>query len=178
MLKVNLIALTASAPASVIQQVKKSPSSAALEKVIAAKQATEKISMAKSAEKNKSVVAKKKQPIPKPNKREEATADKLPPILSSKNQAAVIRQARYRHKRPPVYPPRALALGQEGTVTLHAEVMPTGLPRELKVTESSGHYLLDMAALAAVKEWEFEPGGANGSMVTSWVRIPIRFVIR
>ncbi|MEX0583882.1 MAG: energy transducer TonB, partial [Sneathiella sp.] len=84
----------------------------------------------------------------------------------------------YRHQIPPSYPRRALDLGQQGTVTLHAEVLPSGDPRELKIAKSSGHRLLDMAALAAVKKWKFEPTNVNGSAVVSWVRVPVNFVIQ
>ena len=97
---------------------------------------------------------------------------------SGKLASTVIHKANYRRQTPPVYPRRALELGQEGTVTLHAEVIPTGRPRTLKVAESSGHRLLDRAALDAVRKWEFEPKNVDGSMVTSWVRVPMRFVIR
>ena len=89
----------------------------------------------------------------------------------------VIHQARYRRRIPPDYPRRAFELGQQGMVTLHAEVLPSGFPDELKVAKSSGYRLLDVAALAAVRKWEFEPTTINGSAVTSWVRVPVHFVI-
>ena len=92
--------------------------------------------------------------------------------------STVIHKANYRRWKSPVYPRRALELGQEGMVTLHAEVSPDGFPRQLKVVESSGHSLLDMAALTAVKRWEFEPTSVHGDAVSSWVRVPVRFVIR
>lgn len=95
-----------------------------------------------------------------------------------KRTTDVIQQARYRRRFPPVYPRRSLELGQQGMVTLHAEVLPNGFPDELKVAESSGYRLLDMAALAAVKKWEFEPTTVNGSAVISWVRVPVHFVIK
>tara|TARA_R110001599_G_scaffold291390_1_gene494922 strand:- start:1819 stop:2682 length:864 start_codon:yes stop_codon:yes gene_type:complete len=93
------------------------------------------------------------------------------------DDSTVIHKARYRHQVPPSYPRRALDLGQQGTVTLHAEVLPSGDPRELKIAKSSGHRLLDMAALAAVKKWKFEPTSVNGSAIVSWVRVPVNFVI-
>lgn len=92
--------------------------------------------------------------------------------------STVIRDAGYRRQQPPVYPRRALELGQQGTVLLHAEIMPDGLPRGLKVAQSSGHELLDSAALAAVRKWEFEPVRVNRKKVAGWVRVPVRFVIQ
>lgn len=38
--------------------------------------------------------------------------------------------------------------------------------------------LKSLAALAAVKTWEFEPARADGSTITSWMRVPGRFVIQ
>lgn len=92
--------------------------------------------------------------------------------------ATVVHNANYRRRTPPVYPRRAVELGQQGVVLLHAEVLPDGHPRELKVVQSSGHRLLDVAAMAAVKTWQFEPSSVDGAPVTSWVRVPVRFVIQ
>lgn len=104
-------------------------------------------------------------------------------ISPSAQQAAapqknVIYQANYRKKMPPQYPPRSLRFGHEGTVLLHAKVAPTGMPSQLHIQQSSGHRLLDEAALAAVKQWKFIPTQVNGSVTSSWVRVPVRFVIQ
>ncbi len=94
------------------------------------------------------------------------------------DESTVIHEARYRHQTPPVYPPRALDLGQQGTVTLHAQVMTDGNPGALKVARSSGHRLLDLAALAAVRKWKFEPTTVDGTTTDSWVRVSVNFVIQ
>lgn len=94
------------------------------------------------------------------------------------DRSTVIHQAQYRKQTPPVYPRRAFELGQAGLVMLHAEILPNGIPSQLKVAKSSGHKLLDMAAIKAVKEWEFEPLYVNGTSVVSWVSVPVNFVIR
>ncbi len=95
-----------------------------------------------------------------------------------RDESTVVHEARYRRQVPPAYPRRALDLGQQGTVTLHAEVLPSGDPRELKIAKSSGHRLLDMAAVAAVRKWKFEPTSVDGAAIVSWVRVPVNFVIR
>lgn len=95
-----------------------------------------------------------------------------------KNTSIVIQEAKYRKQYPPVYPGRALELGQEGNVILHALVKPDGLTEELKVADSSGFSILDKAALAAVRKWEFEPINQNGIAIKSWVKVPIEFVIQ
>lgn len=99
-------------------------------------------------------------------------------LNGGEDSSSAIHEANYRRQTVPPYPRRAFELGQEGTVTLHAEVMANGLPRELKVMKSSGYRLLDTAALAAVKKWEFEPTSINGNSIVSWVRVPVNFVIK
>lgn len=129
-------------------------------------------------------------PAPEPHKTAQTTT---PPPQPQKDRArkvallhgdqgrsasTVIHDANYRRQQPPVYPRRALELGQQGTVTLHAEIMLDGLPRGLKVAQSSGHKLLDSAALEAVRKWEFEPVRVNHKKVAGWMRVPVRFVIQ
>jgi len=180
MLKVNLMALAAPAPEPVKQKVRQLPPPAAAQNVVTERQA------------KKKVTTLKPEAIPQPAvTHPKSVAEKTPQELAmlqptagipsndqGKQKSTVIHEANYRNQTPPVYPRRALELGQEGVVTLHAEVTPAGLPRELKIAKSSGHRLLDMAALAAVKKWEFEPTHVNGGAITSWVRVPVRFVIQ
>lgn len=134
----------------------------------AAEEAPEKMVIEKVAAKPEAKPAPQPQAVTSPP----ATAENR-----GEDNSTVIHEARYRHQVPPSYPRRALDLGQQGTVTLHAEVMPSGAPGELKIAKSSGHRLLDMAALAAVKKWKFEPTNVDGSAVVSWVRVPVNFVI-
>lgn len=138
--------------------------------------------------------AEKKIAVKTPRKAEEAKVRKRPTSAPKQKQlpsvqqlasqdvgvdrSTVLHEARYRRQSPPLYPKRALALGQEGTVMLHAEVMPNGHPGELKIVRSSGHRLLDIAALSAVKKWEFEPLRADGHAIASWVKVPVRFIIK
>lgn len=92
--------------------------------------------------------------------------------------SSVVHKARYRKQKPPVYPRRSLELGQQGLVTIHAEILPNGIPSRLKIVQSSGHRRLDMAALSAVKKWEFDPGPNSQSSEPIWMRVPVRFVIK
>ncbi|USG59538.1 energy transducer TonB [Sneathiella marina] len=98
--------------------------------------------------------------------------------VAGQDASTVLNEARYRHQTSPTYPRRALDMGQQGTVTLHAKVLTNGEPGELKVAQSSGHRLLDRAALSAVKKWKFEPTRVDGSAIVSWVRVPVNFVIQ
>ncbi len=96
---------------------------------------------------------------------------------NGKDASTVIHKANYRKRTAPRYPRRAFELGQQGVVTLAALILPNGHPQSLKIEKSSGHRLLDKAAISAVKKWEFEPLVRNGQKIQSWVRVPVRFVI-
>lgn len=179
-LKVNLMTVAAPAPEPVKQKVKQPPTPIATKKIVTERQAQKKVSVLKPEVIAKPVITNPKR-VAEKIPRELAVlkpAAEIPSKNQAKQASTIIHEANYRRQTPPVYPRRALELGQEGTVTLHAEVTVAGLPRELKVAKSSGHRLLDMAALAAVKKWEFEPTNVNGNSITSWVRVPVRFVIQ
>lgn len=107
----------------------------------------------------------------------QAEQSDLPRLTNGATENTVY-EARYRKKTTPIYPSRAFELGQQGNVTLHAKIMPSGVPDEIKIVRSSGHRLLDSAALAAVRKWEFEPTMINGNAIVSWVRVPVNFVIQ
>lgn len=54
---------------------------------------------------------------------------------------------------------------------------PDGRPLAVKVEESSGHTVLDEAALAAVRDWEFQPMMAGPLALASAVEVPVRFYL-
>ncbi len=83
-----------------------------------------------------------------------------------------------RYRRPPAppdYPAPAVELGLTGTVTVRALVSPAGETEEARVWRSSGHALLDAAALRAVRRWAFEPASVEGRRVPAWVEVPVHF---
>ncbi|MCC7283752.1 MAG: TonB family protein, partial [Acetobacteraceae bacterium] len=74
----------------------------------------------------------------------------------------LITTPRFRHPpRPPEYPRRAVELDLSGTVVVRALLDPAGTPRETRVHRSSGHPILDAAAVAAVRRWAFEPASVG-----------------
>ena len=92
----------------------------------------------------------------------------------------IIREARplYRINPPPPYPQIARKRGFQGVVVLEVLVKQNGSAADLRVQSSSGHPILDRAAMAAVKHWTFDPGTRGGRKVTMWVRVPIRFQLK
>ena len=75
----------------------------------------------------------------------------------------------------PVYPMRARRRGFEGFVVLRVRVSATGKPVSVQVVGSSGHDVLDDAAVKAVWQWEFRPATVGGNPVEAELDIPIRF---
>jgi len=82
---------------------------------------------------------------------------------------------RYRVNPPPDYPLPCRHRHEEGTVLVDVVVQPSGLPSTISLHQSSGHPLLDRAALEAVRGWSFEPARAAGVPVASSVVVPVRF---
>lgn len=81
----------------------------------------------------------------------------------------------YFRNQPPEYPLLAKQMHQEGLVILRVEVDQKGIPAQVEVERSSGHKLLDQAALKAVRRWRFQPEQIGGLSVKSRVAIPVRF---
>lgn len=75
----------------------------------------------------------------------------------------------------PAYPWTARRNGWEGVVTLKALVATDGHPLEVVVEKSSGHTVLDEAAVKTVKTWRFRPAMLGPMPVESSVRFPVRF---
>lgn len=84
----------------------------------------------------------------------------------------------YQNNPPPEYPRLARRRGYEGTVVLEVLVDEEGKVEAMRLFRSSKHRILDRAAMASVKKWEFRPGMRDGETVEMWVRIPIRFQLK
>jgi TonB family protein len=77
----------------------------------------------------------------------------------------------------PEYTTEARAKGIQGVVTLSADVASDGTTQNIRVVKSLDHGL-DRNAIAAVKEWRFQPATRNGQPVTVPASIDVRFEIR
>jgi protein TonB len=134
-------------------------------------------------------VAQKPRPAPSARASEPAPQPSLSaPVEDATAQAAVFASAsapiarepsiarpRYKRNPEPAYPALARRRRQEGVVLLAVLVDAAGRPESVEVQTSSGFDSLDAAAVAAVKDWEFEPGRRDGEPVASRVEVPIQF---
>lgn len=75
----------------------------------------------------------------------------------------------------PDYPPESRRRGEQGTVRLLLQVDAEGRVAGAAILGSSGHPLLDQAALAAVRRWRFEPATQAGRPVFSTATLGITF---
>jgi protein TonB len=66
----------------------------------------------------------------------------------------------------------------EGRVLLRVAVDEDGLVNGIQVKKSSGHRILDEAALAAVKKWRFFPAAIGGIRVKDTIDLPVVFSLR
>jgi len=128
----------------------------------------------------KQTVAAPPEPLPAPASVEPVEAPEAPEVSEPDIQQAMPDSspdyhAAYLHNPPPLYPNAARRRGLQGRVLLHVEVMAAGHCGHIEVQQSSGHEILDAAAVEAVKEWQFIPATHFGFPVTRWMHIPIRF---
>lgn len=63
----------------------------------------------------------------------------------------------------PRYPAQARRLGYEGQVELMVEISEQGQVMDATIINSSGHSVLDKAAIRAIKKWRFDTMSANTS---------------
>lgn len=76
------------------------------------------------------------------------------------------------------YPAAARRRGYEGAVVLEVTVDAAGAVATIRVAESSGHPVLDEAALRGFERARFEPARRNGIPVTHTFRQTVRFALR
>src|SRR5208337_485329 len=73
----------------------------------------------------------------------------------------------------PVYPPEALAQKLHGSVVLQAVIGRDGSVEDVKIVR--GYFILGRAAIAAVKQWRFQPYSLNGQAAATQTVITINF---
>jgi TonB family protein len=96
---------------------------------------------------------------------------------STENEPVVVSEPAARallvHTVNPVYPPEALAQKLHGPVVLQAVIGRDGSVEDLKLVR--GYFILGRAAIAAVKQWRFQPYSANGHASATQTVITINF---
>ena len=95
--------------------------------------------------------------------------------VSAATISAPVFDAAYLRNPAPQYPARAKQRGMEGTVMLSVLVLASGKASEVRVASSSGHVLLDTAAMRAVERWRFVPAKRQGSAVDAEVIVPVEY---
>ena len=75
-------------------------------------------------------------------------------------------------------PASARQLGIQGTRLLRVHVAADGHVTDVVLTKSAGHADMDQAAIAAVRQWRFEPGRKGEEPVGMWVVLPVEFRIK
>jgi TonB family protein len=96
-----------------------------------------------------------------------------PPISTTSPRVSQISGGHLLQRVPPVYPARAKELHLQGKVMLEVLVARDGKVREIKLL--SGDAILAQAAMAAVRQWEYEPYMLNGVPVEMPTRITVNF---
>ncbi len=67
--------------------------------------------------------------------------------------------------------------GLQGKVTLRVLVDVNGGVADVRLAGSSGHSILDQAAMNSVRGWSFRPGTSGGRPKQMWVEVPVSFVL-
>lgn len=78
----------------------------------------------------------------------------------------------------PEYPPEAQEMKQQGTVVLRVMIDARGNVSDAAIKQSSGHVLLDQAALRTVRRWKVEPDTTAGVPVGAEAEQVINFELK
>lgn len=96
---------------------------------------------------------------------------KAPPPLAPAGAAARVLEAIAGENQPPDYPSLARRMRWQGLVVVRVEVGADGAVLAAEVVTSSGHRVLDRAALEGVRRWRFRGGPGVAE-------VPVEFVLR
>jgi protein TonB len=105
------------------------------------------------------------------------SAPQLQPVAQESSEPVAVSEEAERallvHTVNPVYPPEALAQKLRGPVVLQARVGRDGSVEDLKIVR--GYFILGRAAIAAVKQWRFQPYSVNGHAAATQTVITVNF---
>ena len=111
---------------------------------------------------------------------EAAPVAAAPPAAPPAKPAPVVPpnfNANYLNNPAPAYPAISRRQGHQGRVVMRVFVNAGGNADQVEIRTSSGHDLLDQAALNAVRRWRFVPARQGDQAVPAWVLVPITFTL-
>lgn len=76
---------------------------------------------------------------------------------------------------PPTYPMELACAGLGGEVVLALSLDAQGFPADVRIENSSRRPALDVAAVAAIRTWRFQPATNRGQPVPTRIRVPVKF---
>lgn len=118
--------------------------------------------------------------LPQPvveEKKENPPEQEIKAAPSVQMEGAQYKGVDYASNPPPIYPQIAILRNIQGRVLLSVGVSERGAPIGIKIEQSSGHAILDQAAVEAVRRWKFSPAHLGRMAIRSQVKIPIHFKI-
>jgi protein TonB len=95
--------------------------------------------------------------------------------ITMQAQPDVQAKPNYLKNPEPVYPELARRRRQEGLVLLAVKITAQGRAERVEIKKSSGFFLLDNAAVEAVRDWEFQPARIGSLSLESEIEVPVRF---
>jgi TonB family protein len=105
------------------------------------------------------------------------SASQSQPMMQQMSEPVAVSEAAARamllHTVDPVYPAEAVPQKLKGPVVLQALVGRDGSVEDLKIVR--GYFVLGKAAIAAVKQWRFQPYSLNGHAASTQTVITINF---
>jgi len=116
-------------------------------------------------------------PLPEPEQLPPTEAP-APEPSSAEMPSPPLEQPIYLRNPAPPYPVAARRNGWEGTVRIRVEVRANGTVERVALMASSGHDVLDEAALTTVARWRFAPARLAGQPVAATVEVPITYRLR
>lgn len=117
------------------------------------------------------------EPEPTPEPAEPPTAPAPKQASDSAQQLpALVAQPQFRVKPSPIaYPRLARRQALQGEVLVEVWLDKHGKQLKRELLQSSGHDILDQAALKAIAKWRFAQHQIDGQPWAHRVRIPVRF---